>query len=114
LKYYGLELHHLTPLGILYIATFVPLCEAFMVIELHFDLWNHFFRVQLLRGSGMEVVVLGGVDIHFKSEHGVDPYFDLTMLKSVNGWWKMWLFLWNDADVPLPMLTSNRPIPQPN
>jgi hypothetical protein len=28
LQYYGLELHHLTPLGILHIAAFVTLCEA--------------------------------------------------------------------------------------
>jgi hypothetical protein len=33
-----LELHHLTPSGILHIAAFVTLCEAFMGIEPHFDL----------------------------------------------------------------------------
>jgi hypothetical protein len=38
LQFYGLELHHLTPSGILHIAAFVTLCEAFMGIEPHFDL----------------------------------------------------------------------------
>jgi hypothetical protein len=57
LQFYGLELHHLTPLGILHIAAFVTLCEAYMGIEPHFDLWNYFFHVQLRPGSDVEVVV---------------------------------------------------------
>jgi hypothetical protein len=47
LQYYGLELHRLSPLGILHIVAFVALCEVYMGIETHFDLWNHFFRVRL-------------------------------------------------------------------
>jgi hypothetical protein len=48
LQYYGLELHHLTHSGILHIVAFVTLCEAYMGIEPHFDLWTYFFRVWLL------------------------------------------------------------------
>jgi hypothetical protein len=47
LQFYGLELHHLTPSRILHIAAFMTLCEAFMGIEPHFDLWNYFFRTRL-------------------------------------------------------------------
>jgi hypothetical protein len=46
LQFYGLELDHLTPLGILHIVAFVTLCEAYMRIEPHFNLWNY-FRVRL-------------------------------------------------------------------
>jgi hypothetical protein len=45
LQYYNLELHHLTPSGILHITAFVTLCKTYMGIEPHIDLWNHFFRV---------------------------------------------------------------------
>jgi hypothetical protein len=45
LQLYGLEVHQLTPSGILHIAAFVTLCEAYMRIEPHFNLWNYFFRV---------------------------------------------------------------------
>jgi hypothetical protein len=38
LHFYGLELHHLTPSGILHILAFVTLCETYMGIELHFNL----------------------------------------------------------------------------
>jgi hypothetical protein len=37
----------LTPSGILHMAAFVALCEAYMGIEPHFNLWNYFFRAQL-------------------------------------------------------------------
>jgi hypothetical protein len=56
-------------MGILNIVAFVTLCEAYMGIEPHFDLWNHFFHVQLLKGSGAKAKVLGGMDISVKSEH---------------------------------------------
>jgi hypothetical protein len=38
LQCYILELHHLTPSGILHIVAFVTLCEAYMGIDPHFDL----------------------------------------------------------------------------
>jgi hypothetical protein len=44
LHFYGLELHHLTPSGILCMAAFVTLCEVYMGIEPHFNMWNYFFR----------------------------------------------------------------------
>jgi hypothetical protein len=56
-----------------------------MGIEPHFDMWNHFFHVRLLPGSGVEAAVLGGVDIYVKSGHGVDPYFHLSMSRSTDG-----------------------------
>jgi hypothetical protein len=59
----------LTSMGILNIVAFVTLCEAYMGIKPHFDLWNHFFHVQLLKGSGAKAKVLGGMDISVKSEH---------------------------------------------
>jgi hypothetical protein len=59
LLFYGLELHHLTSSGILHIATFMTLCEAYMGIEPHFDLWNYFFLTRLQPGSDAEATVWG-------------------------------------------------------
>jgi hypothetical protein len=58
LGYYDLELHHLTPSGVLHIATFITLCEAYLAIDPRFDLWNYFFHVRRIvridgpRGEG--------------------------------------------------------------
>jgi CxxC motif-containing protein (DUF1111 family) len=44
LYFHDLELHHLTPSVILHMTAFVTLCEVYMGIESHFDLWNYFFH----------------------------------------------------------------------
>jgi hypothetical protein len=78
-SFYGLELHHLTPSGILHIAAFVTLCEAYMGIESHIDLWNYFFQAWLPLGSDAKLAVWGSMDISVQSGLGVDPYFCLSM-----------------------------------
>jgi hypothetical protein len=40
----GLGLHQLTPSGILHMVDFMTLCETYMGIEPHFNLWSYFFR----------------------------------------------------------------------
>jgi hypothetical protein len=65
-----MELQHLTPSGILHMAAFVTLCEAYMGIEPYFNLWNYIFHVQQQQGSGVEVVALGIVDIFIRSKRG--------------------------------------------
>jgi hypothetical protein len=45
LWYYGLELHHLTPLRVLHIASFMTLCEAYLGINLDLDMWKYFFHI---------------------------------------------------------------------
>ena len=47
LHYYKIELQHLNPNGIQHIAAFIALCEGFLGISPHFDLWWHFFAITL-------------------------------------------------------------------
>ena len=47
LYYYKIELQQLNSNGIQHMATFVTLCEGFLGINPHFDLWRHFFAVTL-------------------------------------------------------------------
>jgi hypothetical protein len=88
LQYYGLELHNLTPLGVLHIAAFMTLCEAYMGIHPKFDLWSYFFRVRCPHDPNAELTVFGGTITNVKSRHGVDPYFDIPMPWSMKGWRK--------------------------
>jgi hypothetical protein len=94
LQFYGLELHHLTPSRILQMAAFVTLCEDYMWIEPHFNLWNYFCCGRLHQGSGAEAMVLGNVR---PSGQKAEVRF----------------FLRNDADAPLPMFMGSRPAPDP-
>ena len=47
LHYYKIELRHLNPYGIQHMVAFVALCEGFLGISPHFDLWRHFFAINL-------------------------------------------------------------------
>ena len=47
LFFYGLEIQHLNPNAVLYMACFITLCEAFLGIAPHFKLWCYLFRPQL-------------------------------------------------------------------
>jgi hypothetical protein len=79
----------LTPSGILHMVAFVTLCETYMGIEPHFDLWNYFFRTRLQHGSNVEAVVLGSVDIFIRSGTRVNSYFRLPMSDHLVGWSKV-------------------------
>ena len=45
--YYGVELHNFGPNSISQAAVFIALCEGYLGIEAHWDLWIHLFRGEL-------------------------------------------------------------------
>ena len=47
LHFYKIELQHLNPNGIQHMAAFVALCEGFLGISPHFNLWRYFFTITL-------------------------------------------------------------------
>jgi hypothetical protein len=95
-------------------AAFVTLCEAYMGIEPHFNLWKYYFHARLQQGSGVKVMALGSVDIFIRSSHGADLYFHHPTSDPPDGWWKVWFFLRNNTNTPLLMFVGSHPIPQPN
>lgn len=111
LHHYRLELHHLTPSGILFVASFVTLCEAYMGIEPHFDLWNYFFRVRRPQSGSPPLTVCGGAVFYVKTGGGTIPYFDLPMPTSMKGWRSRWFFVKNEGEDPLPAFTGRPPVP---
>ena len=45
LYYYGIQIDHLTPQSVLHIAVFVHFCEAFLGIDLHFELFRSLYTL---------------------------------------------------------------------
>jgi hypothetical protein len=60
------------------------------------------------------VAALGIVDIFIRYGRRVDPYFHLLTSGPTDGWRKVWFYLRNDTDAPLPVFTGSRPVPQPS
>jgi hypothetical protein len=73
LWYDGLELNHLTPLGVLHITAFMTLCEAYLGINPDLDLWKFIFHVHRPQDPEVELMTSGGLVIHVKSGNGADP-----------------------------------------
>jgi hypothetical protein len=46
LHHYGVELHNLNPNSIVQAAIFAAVCEGFLGIDPHWDLWTHLFSVE--------------------------------------------------------------------
>lgn len=78
LRYYDVLLHHLTPNNIHHLSAFVALCEGYLGIEPHFNLWRYFFKVQLetradgkpSKGGPRLAKPYGCADIRFHADFG--------------------------------------------
>jgi hypothetical protein len=111
LRYYGLEIHHLTPLGVWHIVAFMTLCEAYLGINPNLDLSKYFFRVHHQQDPEAELMISGGTVIHVRLGHRVDPYLEIPMPSSLKLWRKKWFYLKNDNSAPLPAFTDGHPVP---
>ena len=61
LNEWGLELQHLNPTGVLHIAIFITVCEVFLGMEPHVDLfWRVFIERALSEGKPPKTALVGG------------------------------------------------------
>jgi hypothetical protein len=67
LFFWGIQLHHLTPTSILHISIFVHLCEAFLGICLHFDLFKSPFFLNPYPNF-RNVAAVGGANLELRPE----------------------------------------------
>ena len=65
LYYYGIQLHHLTPNSFVHKIVFVHLCEAFLGIEPHFDIFRFLFHLKPQPDSYV-LDVVGGVGLQLR------------------------------------------------
>jgi hypothetical protein len=59
-----MELQHLNPNGIQHIAAFITLCEGYLGIERHFELWRYFFVISLVKKKDGSTAPIGYTGIH--------------------------------------------------
>ena len=107
LNYYKVELQHLTPNGVQHIVAFIALCEGFLGISPHFDLWRYFFAVTLLkkREKKQELnVLMGCIGIQLHNNR-VSEYLPMHLSTSNKEWHSHWFYVKSDAAIPLLELT---------
>ncbi|RLN36464.1 orf3 [Panicum miliaceum] len=82
LHYYGLEATHLKPNSIAHIATFIHLCEGFLGIARHFNLWRALYHLRAYPSKGTPDVVGGAA---FSLRQG--GKYPEASFKDSNKWW---------------------------
>jgi hypothetical protein len=95
LYYYGLELHHLNPNSIYHISIFIHLCEAFLGIEPHWDLFRFLFRVKP-QPTIKNPSIVGGAGIQLRQQAG-DKYLSYKFPSNISGWKNHWFYVENHA-----------------
>jgi hypothetical protein len=100
LHYYGVELHNFNPNSIAQAAIFAAVCEGYLGIEFHWDLWTHLFSAELF-ASAMEAkkvrmaVRAGGCTLQLRPGR-TQLYIPATLVSSNKGWQRRWFYLRND------------------
>jgi hypothetical protein len=97
---YGVELHNFNPNFITQAAIFTIICEGYLGIELHWDLWLHLFRAEpfSLSTNGKKVrhtVRAGGCTLLLRLDRA-QMYIPATLTSSNKGWQGRWFYLRNN------------------
>jgi hypothetical protein len=109
LHVYGVELHNLSPNSISQASIFAAVCEGYLGIDPHWDLWTHLFSAELFASPTGERRVRAAVragDCILQLRQARAPQYIPAILASSNkGWQRRWFYLRND-DRRLPSFTQ--------
>jgi hypothetical protein len=100
LHYYGVELHNFNPNSIAQATIFAVVCEGFLGIDPHWDLWTHLFSAEFFAASTdvkkvRMAVRAGGCTLQLRSGHA-QQYIPASFVSSNKGWQNRWFYLRND------------------
>jgi hypothetical protein len=103
LHYYGVELHNFNPNSIAQAAIFAAVCEGFLEIDPHWDLWTHLFSAEFFAATTEAkkvrmAVRAGGYTLQLRSGHA-QQYIPASLLSSNKGWQNRWFYLRNDGEM---------------
>ena len=99
LQYYWVELHNLNPNSVMQAAVFAMVCEGFLGVPPHWNLWLHIFKAKMSsRNEGGEKRPLraGGCTMQLRQSRS-HLYIRSNMPSSKRGWQNRWFYLRNDG-----------------
>jgi hypothetical protein len=80
-------------------AVFEAMCEGYLGIGAHWNLFQYFFRFTCLR-DGSHAATIGCTNLRTKQGRG-DDYITVMLTSSNSGWHKGWFYLRNDPEFAL-------------
>jgi len=107
LRYYRIQLHHSTSNSFVHISIFVHLCESFLGIEPHFELFRFLFHLKPQPDLYVLDVVGGaGLQLRQRKDRVYIPY---SLSSKVIEWKPKWFYVENQWESFL-MITPGPPI----
>jgi hypothetical protein len=110
--HYGVELQHLSPNAITGAAVFAAVCEGYLGMMPHWELWLHLYRGELFNAptgtTGVRKPVRAGcLNLVLKTGKTERPreYIPVGLSTNHAGWDSQWFYLRNDDDL-LPAYTG--------
>jgi hypothetical protein len=91
LYYYRIQLVHLNPKGLSQIALFVHMCEAFLGIDPHFQLFRYFFRLKPYPDQE-NPSICGGAVIQLRQDKALE-YFNVPLKDPKRTWRDEWFII---------------------
>jgi hypothetical protein len=85
-------------------ATFEAMCEGFLGIGVHWNLFQYFFRFTCLR-DGSRAATIGCANLQMKQGRDEDC-IPVALTSSNNDWHRGWFYLRNDPEHALPSYTG--------
>jgi hypothetical protein len=100
LHYYKVELHHLAPNSISQATIFAAVCEGYLGMEPHWNLWVHLFKAEHFTKKAGEQGVWRTVHarsctLQVRVGQG-ELYIPAQLISSNSGWHDGWFYLRND------------------
>jgi len=110
--HYGVELQHFSPNAITIAAVFAAVCEGYLGMMPHWDLWLHLYRGELFNAptgtTGVRKPMRAGcLNLVLKTGKMERPreYIPVGLSSNHAGWDSQWFYLRNDDDL-LPAYTG--------
>jgi hypothetical protein len=94
------ELHNFNPNSISQAAIFAAVCEGYLGVPPHWDLWLHLFKAEHFTkaadgGGPRKMVRAGGCTLQVRQERS-NLYILAQLTSSNRGWQEGWFYLRND------------------
>ena len=99
--HYKVELHNFSPNSISQAAVFVAICEGYLGVEAHWELWKHLFRGELYTKRAQQgprrAARIGGLTLQVRERRGACTS-PCKMTTNNAGWSRGWFYLRNDGE----------------
>jgi hypothetical protein len=78
------------------VSIFITLCESYLGIQPHFNLWQHFFCLKKKGGAGGSKIA-GGAYLNLRDGMKAE-YLNVPLSSFIRDWYKKWFYVQQEQE----------------